>query len=436
MMNTDWGHGSAVPQGLTFDFPRAVGLTDPAVAVEHLRRGLAGRRPVTRCSLLKLRHLPGRLLQAIYRVAAPGCDDDIVTVSFLREGEAVAAAGDGPAIALPDWNALLRIFPDDPALVQLPALLDAPSVSARLAQASGAALAPGDMSWSLLSYQPGDRCALRYRWSTAGIDAVGKLQVDAAASHAGLRRLWELPGRRFRMPQPLSCDEALSTRWECFLAGRPFEQVAAESGIVPALEAVTRGLVDLHRSAMRGMPVQDRARLLGRIQRKVLPRVRGALPDMAGECEAFAAVLGRIATSLPPAMAVTVHGDLHTGNILLDDSGLVLIDLDSLASGEPAFDLAMIGTRLLLLALLGDAGFRETAGAVADLPRYYADAGGDQVAPGVFAWYVAALLVGRQIKTSINNLAPGLDDLARRLLDRASAVLAAGRVDAGLLVGT
>jgi len=49
---------------------------------------------------------------------------------------------------------------------------------------------------------------------------------------------------------------------------------------------------------------------------------------------------------------------------------------------------------------------------------------------------VAALLVGRQIKTSINNLAPGLDDLARRLLDRASAVLAAGRVDAGLLVGT
>jgi aminoglycoside phosphotransferase (APT) family kinase protein len=183
------------------------------------------------------------------------------------------------------------------------------------------------------------------------------------------------------------------------------------------------------------MPVQDRARLLGRIQRKVLPRVRGALPAMAGECEAFAVELGRIATTLPSATAVTVHGDLHTGNILLDGSGLVLIDLDSLASGEPAFDLAMIGTRLMLLAMLGDGGLRETASAVADLPRYYADAGGDQVAPGVFAWYVAALLVGRQIKTGINNLSPGLDDLARRLLDRAGAVLAAGKVDAGVLAG-
>jgi hypothetical protein len=170
---------------------------------------------------------------------------------------------------------------------------------------------------------------------------------------------------------------------------------------------------------------------LHRIERKVLPRIRGALPAIAGECETFTGELARAAAHLPPPLPMTVHGDLHTGNILLDETGLVLIDLDSLARGEPAFDLALLGTRLLLLAMLGRWGLDDTAAVLAALPRVYRDAGGDAIPERVFAWYVAALLVGRQLKTSVNHLAPGMDRLATRLLACARAVLDAGRVEAG-----
>jgi hypothetical protein len=107
----------------------------------------------------------------------------------------------------------------------------------------------------------------------------------------------------------------------------------------------------------------------------------------------------------------------------------VLIDLDSLARGEPALDQALLGTRLLLRAMLTERGLAETVAALAALPQAYRGAGGDAIPARVFAWYVATLLVGRQIKTSVNHLAPGMERLALRLLACARSVLDAGRVE-------
>jgi len=84
---------------------------------------------------------------------------------------------------------------------------------------------------------------------------------------------------------------------------------------------------------------------------------------------------------------------------------------------------------------MGKASSAKTAAAVAQLPGLYVAAGGAEIPAQVFAWYLAALLVGRQIKTCVRHLAPGMHGIAPLLLRRATDILDAGRVEPGLSAG-
>ena len=74
----------------------------------------------------------------------------------------------------------------------------------------------------------------------------------------------------------------------------------------------------------------------------------------------------------------------------------------------------------------------------ASLPQYdgYADdiaSHGRPVTAAGFGWWLAASLVGRQLKTSVRHLAPRLGPLAANLLDLADDTLAKGRFDPDLV---
>ena len=130
---------------------------------------------------------------------------------------------------------------------------------------------------------------------------------------------------------------------------------------------------------------------------------------------------------------MTVHGDCHLANLLLDDAGLIFLDLDEIALAEPEQDLALFASRLLLVAVHRAEGLEEAASLVAALPDAYAAATGRPVTAAGFGWWLAASLVGRQLKTSVRHLAPGLGPLAATLLDLADDTLAKGRFDPDLV---
>jgi aminoglycoside phosphotransferase (APT) family kinase protein len=167
-----------------------------------------------------------------------------------------------------------------------------------------------------------------------------------------------------------------------------------------------------------------------RLQNKVLRRIRNSLGALSAECDAFADDLAAAMERLAEQPLCTVHGDLHTANILMTDAGPVLIDLDSLSHGYPAFDLTLLGSRLLLAALNEDGDAVAAAEVVAELPEMYAGAGGKPVPQEIFSWFMAALLVGRQIKTCIRHAAPNLETLAPVLLATAQATLQRGKFGA------
>ena len=443
-MNVDWDYGAtpAVPDAGA-DFYQRGEFADQRIALSHLRSALAGRRAIERCGVIGVWYAPARDLTVIYRISSAGIADTILTVRFHGRGEgpkrhavAAAAASDADAVVLlRDWDAVGWIFPEDPKLKGLGDLVEAESIRNRLSGVADVSRAAGEMSWSLLNYRPGERCVVRCRWPEANVDLVGKVQPGAIASHRAMERLWSLPQRAFGMARPVTCEESLGMRWEAFAPGRRIEAVAAEIGLHAALQRVMTGLVGLHGTALPDLPGQGPQEILQRLERKVMPRIRGGLPALAGAGESFVARLSAAAETLPPRSPTVIHGDLHTANVLLSDDAVVLIDLDSLSRGNPAYDLALFGSRLLLVAAMGKASSAETEVAVAELPGLYVAAGGVEIPAQVFAWYLAALLVGRQIKTCVRHLAPGMHGIAPLLLRRATDILDAGRVEPGLSAG-
>lgn len=453
MMNVDWNHlqphsglpdrqwGEAVsPDPFLY---QADEFHDPERVLSHLGPLLRDEGPLkgARCEILNVRYRFGKSLHVVYRFSAGGMER-IVSLRFLPRGEslpcyreALARAFDKEAVAhLPDWDAVEWRFPEDPGLPLLERMSDRQYIGDRLSASLDSPAPSGTMAWDLLSYLPGERCSVRYRFP--GYSLVGKMQREGTPlEHEQLVRLWQSPHRRFRMPAPIGLDRESGARWESFAAGSRIESLFAQADLSLLVERVADAAAAFHRTPMEDLPVNGVEQILGRLNKKIIPRISEALSPLAPDLAEFHRRLIQRAASLPIRPARTLHGDFHTANMLVDAEGLVMIDMGRLAFGDPAYDLALFGSRLLLIAMHRRERLAEAADAVAALPAAYAAASGEAIPEKIFAWYLAAALVGRQIKTCVNHRAPGLEWLAPRLLDGAGRILDQGKFEGPAFCG-
>ena len=116
----------------------------------------------------------------------------------------------------------------------------------------------------------------------------------------------------------------------------------------PAARALSSALPALHRpaprdapvSSARGVPLSGRRRFT----EAQVPAVRDHLGN--GVVEELLDIIA-VAESAPPwpHPPMWCHGDLHVGNVILDEDGSVgIIDFDDLTSGDPAVDLRVLWT--------------------------------------------------------------------------------------------
>ncbi len=371
----------------------------------------------------------------VYRISG-SLSDDIVTVRFCQRGESAAAyararqsAVDGDAVChLPAWDGVAMVFPCDPDLPQLGAMTD---IRRRPTAQTGECNEPdaGAAAWHVLSYLPGRRCALRYDWAGDAHAYVGKLGQGAERNHQRLTTLWNMPRRSFAMPEPLSVDSSLDVRWERLVPGERIEDALANADRKRVLSMVSKAAVALHTTTVLGLPHRGADRVLERLEQKVIPRIEASVPELSQRAHALVLKLREGLMRFPPRRLHTIHGDLHTANLLIQKDRAVFIDLDEIALGDSAYDLALLGSRFILAAWIAATSLDDIAPIVASLPQLYEESGGQPVPEAVFAWYMAALLVGRQIKTSIRHLAPDWPAICERLLTLAERTLERGRFD-------
>lgn len=351
-------------------------------------------------------YIPGKSLLVVYRVnrghdVAPD-GDTLITLRFVpaREGVSVTASR----------------FPDDRGLPQLRVLLDEACRTTRLTGAG---------SLRVLSYLPERRCTVRHPSVRDGEPIVLRVQTPDAASrsHALALAAWYAKSRRFLMPRPLAYDSRNGAFWESFVPGVGLDVLLGTNRFADALTEVVSAVARLHTLRVPNLPAEGIGEIVARTVHKVVPKAAAVFPQLRSDLDRFSTLLTTRAAGLECATPVTLHGDLHTANFLIDDDGVAFIDLDRMASGSPAFDLALLGTRLLLVALDRRCALPGVARTVFSLPELYFDVGGRAIHPDTFAWYVAALLVGRQVKTVIRHLAPNGTELVPTLVKCALQIL-------------
>jgi aminoglycoside phosphotransferase (APT) family kinase protein len=219
------------------------------------------------------------------------------------------------------------------------------------------------------------------------------------------------------MARPIAYDAELGACWESFVDGQNLEKALATGELDALVELVISNLVYLHEQNLPDLSDATPEKILAFIERKILRRMQSLVPELACRAEKCFRRLHEHIAWAQGNPTVTLHGDFHIANFILNQDGLVFIDLDTLCKGDPCVDLAWFGSRLILRNLHHSDRLPETLALVAQLPALYSGAGGRPVRQQTFAWYLAALMIARQIKTCIRVDAPEKTTLISKLLD-------------------
>ncbi|HEX6492108.1 MAG TPA: phosphotransferase, partial [Candidatus Dormibacteraeota bacterium] len=219
----------------------------------------------------------------------------------------------------------------------------------------------------VLAIAPERRAVVAYDTAGArgpGPRLIAKVYAEpgrAARLHAVLGRLEALG---LDAPRPVAHLPELGACVFTAVEGRTLDRLDA-AGRLAAVAAVAGWLSRLHRSPLELDRTLD------------LDRERAALHTWTGQVvarhPAAAAPARRLlehliegARTLRPSAAAPIHKDLHHQHCLVDAGRLVVIDLDEMRAGDPAFDVAHFAANLRLLELReggrgGGPGALETA---------------------------------------------------------------------------
>lgn len=449
-------HDPALPQ-------LAVAL-DPQAMAQVFGAALSGMQ-VRTCQVDRIKYRPGRNCTVSYvlalhderrerdfeqRVAARFCTGgDAARRHVKAAGRATVASAAGPAVQhLAALDMLAHWLPNDAKLDALRVLHDDAGLRIHCLDEVVAALSSGrgrliDHRTTLVQYVPETRVCARVELhlqheprasvTTRTLYAKADVERRGAVTHTVMQALYASPAQargRLRTPRPVLWQEAAGLQWQFAVPGLALLDVDPQVG--PAASArVGQQLAALHAipvpasrtTAVQALHQQPRqvAELLGQVE----PAWKPLLTRLAGRLEAGGGALVREA-------AVTLHGDLHPRNVLVDGEKQAFVDLDSVRRGPAVIELGAWVADGLYRAVLDGIATRQAAPSWRAFLQSYAGASGRAVDASLLAWSTAYNLLCQRAYRCVANLKPGRFEAVPALLALADSIASAGTVDAAM----
>jgi thiamine kinase-like enzyme len=352
----------------------------------------------------------------------------------------------GPALRLlPDLDMLTWWWPNDPKLTAPGIFADArlmreqvlPDLVAVLSGGRGMLL---DYRLEVVQYVPEHRvCAwVDIRWTFNGLTntqrvyAKSSREPDGSTVHDILKALEQSQAwraGRLRTPRALLWQPAFKLHWQ---QGLPGQLLSDMPPLAAARLAYPLGaqLANLHGTEVALADTRSFAPLaLATRLNDVAQVMKQAFPESIQVIERLSDHLYRGLHTFFEAPLVTLHGDLHSCNVLADGDQVALIDLDGLKSGPAVLELgSWLAAGMYRAILEGDQAMRDQPAWRALLDGYIA-AGGQRPNSQALVWATAWNLLCQRAWRCVIGLKPGRLVMAPKLIALAHELVSATHLE-------
>lgn len=340
---------------------------------------------------------------------------------------------------LRDSGVLLWRFPHDRKLAALPLLAD--SAWLRCGWLPELVNARWGANWQiagvrneLIGYFPDHSATLRSRLRLAQAaerrsrvwEIYGKVRYDDSGEQvfASMAALFDSEASRAGIvgyARPIASYPAERVLWQEGIDAPTLDRHLLAGSIDTAQWArVARAVAGLHGTPLSLAASITRDTLQAEI-RRAAATLLAAAPAASTDVESLSADLQRRIGSIDTEARATLHGDLHSKNILVDTQRVHLIDLDRLGKGPALAELGSLLAELVLRDCVagGSPDWARVAGVAAEYRR----ASAVQLDFAELGWHVAAALLRERAYRCVTSLKPGRLEILPALLAAARSAL-------------
>ncbi|MCG3775933.1 MAG: Stress response kinase A [Nitrospira sp.] len=234
-----------------------------------------------------------------------------------------------------------------------------------------------------------------------------------------MRQLWQSEARssgRLVIARPIWHDSSLKTFWQLGLNGIPFDACDVYSpAFLPSFEEAARRLAALHVTPITCARSTTVADLIADLKR-VTPALIRLRPSCGPALSPLVAHLLAQAERMPEEPRATLHGDLHLGNLFVNDGCVALIDLDNVRTGPPLLDLGSLIAGLHYVRILRKASPESCHRLVERFLQTYQANVPWTVLPPLLNWYVAVTLITERANRCLTRLKEGRPAMVEELI--------------------
>lgn len=395
--------------------------------ITHVRHRVLKQRCVIGYRLQLTHAEPGspREIHLAARMYAPGTSSAAFARATLQPQ--APAPWTPPLFRLADLDMIVWAFPNDHKLTGLRTLGGLDGVRELLPRlASQLGEHAHQSAIELVHYVPEHGCTVRITSVAATVYAKFYAAGASERAHDVLTRLWHSDERRagtLRMPEPLlHLPESDLIVCRAIPGQTLLERCARNEAGVGTWRDAASAIAALHRTPLPKFApltlasVEARLDQVASVAAELAPASASAIVRLAERLRAHSSIVDF-------AEHVTLHGDLHPQNILIDDARAALLDFDAVTAGPAVMDLGSFHAALLYQSLLNDNDPEPMQAAMTQFASAYRQCAAAHIDPLALRWSTAFALLAERAYRCMVRMKPGRTQLIDGLVRMAHGLL-------------